>query len=59
MNLFYYPRKYPNKSITICAKYMNTDKLSTEKKVRKGEWNDYCRVIEEIKKNSQNLLAPL
>ena len=46
--IFYYLRKYPNNSIKICTNFIDLDKLGAKKVIRKGEWNDYYRVIEEM-----------
>ena len=47
-SIFHYLRKYPNKAIKVCTKNININKLGAVKKIQKGEWNDYYRVIEEI-----------
>ena len=46
--IFYYLKIYPNKSIKVCSNYLDIDKLGTEKRIKKGEWNQDYRVIEEI-----------
>ena len=46
--IFYYLRKYPNNSIKICADFIDLNKMGAKKVIRKGEWNDYYRVIEEM-----------
>lgn len=46
--IFYYLRKHPNNSIKICTNFIDLDELGAKKVIRKGEWNDYYRVIEEL-----------